>query len=368
MTDKQIDSYHHFHPNHFQNKRVEEEFNTWLASLNRLQISAVSFLTGTLYVIYSLLDHYVAPPQMVPMMTTIHLYLIAPVLFLISLLSFSKKLPELAVTLLLLAPIGASVGNLVIVANVDNPATYLTELYLILFWTFTVSGLRLMQATLSAFSTFTVVFITTFFLFPLPQELFIMHFFWMFSAFSFGLLGAYLLERSNKRVFLNHDQLERLAVTDKLTELFNRTRLDEILQNELDRSQRFGHAFGIVVLDIDHFKNVNDNYGHQVGDAVLVSIAELIKEHLRSTDKAVRWGGEEFIIIYLETNTDELLTLAEELRQKIENHTFEKVGDVTASFGVTLYNNGDTIASIIKRADSALYAAKEKGRNRIEFI
>ena len=368
MTDQQIDSYHHSYSDHFKNKRVEEEFNAWIASLNRLQISTVSFLTGALYVIYSLLDHYVAPPEMVPMMTTIHLYLIAPVLFLISLLSFSKKLPELAVILLLLAPIGAAVGNLVIVANAANPATYLTELYLILFWTFTVSGLRLLQATISAFSTFTVVFIATYFLFPLPQELFIMHFFWMFSAFSFGLLGAYLLERSNKRVFLNHEQLERLAVTDKLTGLLNRTRLDEILQNELERSQRFGHAFGMVVLDIDHFKSINDSYGHQVGDTVLVSIARLIKEHLRSTDKAVRWGGEEFILIYLETSVDELLTLAEELRTKIDGHLFETIGHVTVSCGVTLYKNGDTIASIIKRADKALYLAKSSGRNRIESL
>lgn len=368
MTDQQIDAYHQSHSFHFNNRRVEEEFNAWIASLNRLQISAVSFLTGTLYVIYSFLDHYVAPPEIVPMMSTIHLYLIAPVLFLISLLSYLKKLPEMTTILLLLAPIGAAVGNLIIVANVENPATYLTELYLILFWTFTVSGLRLLQATVSAFSTFTVVFIATYFLFPLTPELFIMHFFWMFSAFSFGLLGAYLLERSNKRVFLNHEQLERQAVTDKLTGLFNRTRLDDILQNELDRSQRFGHAFGMVVLDIDHFKNINDSYGHQVGDTVLVDIARLIKEHLRSTDKAVRWGGEEFILIYLETNVDELQSLAEELRIKIEGHRFKTVGHVTVSCGVTLYKNGDTIASIIKRADKALYLAKSGGRNRIESL
>ena len=121
-------------------------------------------------------------------------------------------------------------------------------------------------------------------------------------------------------------------------------------------------------VDLDHFKNINDSYGHQVGDTVLAGIAQLIKEHLRSTDKAVRWGGEEFILIYLETNIDELLTLAEELRTKIDGHRFKTVGHVTVSCGVTLYKNGDTIQSIIKRADNALYMAKSTGRNRIESL
>ncbi|MCJ7765369.1 MAG: GGDEF domain-containing protein, partial [Thiovulaceae bacterium] len=121
-------------------------------------------------------------------------------------------------------------------------------------------------------------------------------------------------------------------------------------------------------LDIDHFKSINDRFGHPVGDETLVYIAQLIKEHLRSTDKAVRWGGEEFIIIYLETTADEILKLTEKLRQKIEQHVFTTAGSTTASFGATLYKNGDTKESIIKRADNALYMAKRGGRNRIEFL
>jgi len=301
-------------------------------------------------------------------MTTIHLYTIAPVLFLIALLSFMKKFPKLTIVLLIIAPVGAAIGNLSVVAHLQDKATYLTELYLILFWTFTVSGLRLRQATISAATTFSIVLVTTYFLFPLPHELFIMHFFWMFSAFAFGLLGAYILEKSDRSVFLNYELLEHLAITDKLTGLYNRTKLDEFLQNELNRSQRFGHIFGMVVLDIDHFKSINDNHGHQVGDEILVGIAEMIKTHLRSSDKAIRWGGEEFIIIYLETSHDEVMKLAEELRQKIEEHLFETVGNVTASFGITLYKKGDTTDSIVRRADKALYMAKESGRNCVKFL
>ena len=368
MPKRQTYFFSHPDGDRFKNRSVEDEFNAWIAPLKRTQIAAVSFLTGFLYIVYSRLDTFSAPDELLPMMTTVHLYTIAPLLFLICLLSLSKKFADLTVLLLILAPIGAAVGNLFIVENIENKATYLTELYLILFWTFTVSGLRLLQATVSASATFLIVLFATYFFFPLPRELFIMHVFWMFSAFSFGFLGAYILEKSDKSVFLNHEQLEHLAVTDKLTGLYNRAKLDELLQNELDRSQRFDHPFGIVVLDIDHFKDVNDRYGHQVGDEILIGIARLIKEHLRSTDKAVRWGGEEFIIIYLETTADDLLALTEALLRKIEAHRFETVGSMTASIGATLYLKNDTVTSIIKRADKALYLAKSGGRNRVEFL
>ncbi|MCJ7764737.1 MAG: hypothetical protein MUP09_02230, partial [Thiovulaceae bacterium] len=206
MPDEKVDSISYSHSDHFENRDIQQEFNAWNAPSARLQISAVCFLTGILYVIYSQLDSIAAPAELRPMMTTIHLYIIAPVLFLISLLSFWKNFPTLTLTMLILAPIGAAIGNLFIVVNIESPATYLTELYLILFWTFTVSGLQLAQATISAVGTFIIVSITTYFLFPLPRELLIMHFFWMLSAFSFGFLGAYLLEESNRRVFLNHGQ------------------------------------------------------------------------------------------------------------------------------------------------------------------
>jgi len=368
MADRRIYSFYHASADRFKSSDMEEKFDAWIAPLKYAQISAVSFLTGVLYIIYSQLDTLVAPAEVLPIMTAVHLYIIPPVLFLIALLSFWKKLSTFTVVLLIIAPIGAAAGNLAIVAHLQEKATYLTELYLILFWTFTVSGLRLKQATISAATTFVIVLVTTYFIFPLSQGLFIMHCFWMFSAFSFGLLGAYILEKSDRSVFLNYDLLERLAITDELTGLYNRTKLDEFLQNELNRSQRFGHTFGIVVLDIDHFKSINDNYGHQVGDEILMGMAQMIKEHLRSTDKAIRWGGEEFIIIYLETSPDEVMQLAEGLRQKIEEHLFKTVGSVTASFGVTLYKNGDTIPSIIKRADKALYLAKESGRNCVKYL
>ena len=123
-----------------------------------------------------------------------------------------------------------------------------------------------------------------------------------------------------------------------------------------------------MVLDIDNFKPVNDTYGHQVGDSVLIDVSDQIQKHLRSTDIAVRWGGEEFIVIYLETDKDEVLRLVDKLREDIEKHSFEAIGSVTVSSGVTVYQEDDDITSIISRADKALYKAKENGRNSVEFL
>ena len=356
------------HPINLKDKATLQKFDQWMSKSKQTQIRAVSAFTGLLYIVAFIADNLVAPKELLPLMTIVHFYIMPPYLFIISLLTFKKELIKLTIVLLFFAPIVAAVGNLQIIADLERPSMRLTEIYLILFWIFTISGLRLKQATMSAAIIFLMVFIMSYFYLPLTLEYFVMHCFWMVAAFSFGFLGAYLIEKSNRAVFVNQEQLRKLAITDKLTGLHNRANLDELLQEELNRSQRYSHTFGLVLMDFDYFKRINDTYGHQVGDEALIEIAQLITKHLRSTDKAIRWGGEELIIIYLDTDQDKVLFLAEALRRKIETHVFNTAGKKTASLGVTLYKDGDTIDTIIKRADSALYKAKESGRNRIEFL
>ncbi len=161
--------------------------------------------------------------------------------------------------------------------------------------------------------------------------------------------------------------LNQLAVTDQLTGLYNRVKLDEALRIELNRSDRFNNVFGIILLDIDYFKDINDTYGHQVGDEILISIAELLMKHTRKTDVVGRWGGEEFLIICPEIEEKGIIKLAEKLRLIIENYKFPVINSKTASFGVTLYRQDDITNVIIKRADDALYSAKDGGRNRVRL-
>jgi len=162
------------------------------------------------------------------------------------------------------------------------------------------------------------------------------------------------------------EKAELLSITDRLTGLFNRLKLDQAFAAEIDRSQRYEHPLSMIMFDLDHFKSVNDTYGHQVGDDVLVAIATLLKESIRTVDIAGRWGGEEFLVICPETNIDGAVALAEKIRESIRSYDFPSVGQKTASFGVSEYKAGEDANAFTQRADEALYSAKENGRDRVE--
>ena len=159
----------------------------------------------------------------------------------------------------------------------------------------------------------------------------------------------------------NEARLETLSATDRLTRVANRLRIDEVLDYEFSRGQSGINRFAVILLDVDHFKSVNDTYGHPVGDAVLVAVSQVIQANVRGQDLVGRWGGEEFLVICRDATVDTAQALAEKLRSALQAHSIA----VTASFGVTAYRTGDRIADVVNRADAALYRAKEGGRNRV---
>jgi diguanylate cyclase (GGDEF)-like protein/PAS domain S-box-containing protein len=162
-------------------------------------------------------------------------------------------------------------------------------------------------------------------------------------------------------------KLEELWMTDQLTGLFNRSRLDELFDAELRRANRYGTHFSILLLDIDHFKQINDTHGHLVGDDVLYAAAKLLQENIRDVDILGRWGGEEFLFILPNTNQSEALILAEKLRNTLRDHPFTPVNKLTASIGISSFIAGVDADELFKRADDALYRAKAKGRDRVEL-
>jgi diguanylate cyclase (GGDEF)-like protein len=157
--------------------------------------------------------------------------------------------------------------------------------------------------------------------------------------------------------------LYRQSITDPLTNIYNRRFFMQMLEQEMERTRRYGKAFSVIMLDLDHFKSVNDRFGHSAGDMVLKSVADMIKGRIRKTDYFARWGGEEFIILLPETSVEDAAGLAEELREQLGSMTLPEVGGVTASFGVAGYRPSDTIDTILLRADNMLYEAKAAGRN-----
>ena len=169
--------------------------------------------------------------------------------------------------------------------------------------------------------------------------------------------------RSISEDITNKKRIEELSITDKLTELYNRMKLDEVMLVRIEEYKRYNTQFSIILADIDDFKSVNDTYGHDVGDHVLKVIAKTLKDNIRLTDVVGRWGGEEFLIICKHTDLEEAKIAAEKIRKKIEDIKFDNIGQKTISVGVSQYLEDDTVKTIFKRVDDALYLAKNSGKN-----
>jgi len=171
-------------------------------------------------------------------------------------------------------------------------------------------------------------------------------------------------EMANQGLQRALDQLERAASTDRLTGAWNRRRFEEAVLPEIALAHRRRDPLSLLMFDLDHFKRVNDTYGHGAGDAVLAATAQTVRKHLRASDSLVRWGGEEFLVMTPATRLEGALGLAEKLRQAVETLDFPGVGQVTMSLGVSEYTPGESLAEWIERTDKALYQAKSEGRNR----
>ncbi len=172
------------------------------------------------------------------------------------------------------------------------------------------------------------------------------------------------IEQKQAELLSMNATLVELSITDKLTGLKNRRFFQEKLEEQLSNYEKSASHFSLFILDIDHFKKVNDTFGHQAGDEVLAQLAQLLINQARSLDIVARYGGEEFVVILPETNQDEAKVIAEQLRQAVEEAEWQ-TGRITVSVGIATVNKTDNETTILQRADKALYASKENGRNRV---
>ena len=175
------------------------------------------------------------------------------------------------------------------------------------------------------------------------------------------------LARNERHLRASEAQLIQLSLTDALTGLANRRHLEQFVETALKRAERFGEPFSLVMLDIDHFKRINDVYGHDVGDTVLCHTAKLMREAVREMDLVARLGGEEFVLILSATGLQAAVSCAERLRRQLVTMRPPCLQeDMSASFGVVQHYASADLAGLLKQADQALYSAKNAGRNRVE--
>ncbi len=200
---------------------------------------------------------------------------------------------------------------------------------------------------------------------------------WLYGGLSLLVVAVVLywnfkLRSLNRQLATSHQELEHtskelevLSITDGLTGLYNRHHFEQALESEMARARRYQSDLALLLLDIDHFKTINDTHGHQVGDQVLVQMAAALQERVRETDIAGRWGGEEFVIILPNADLAHANTFAESLRQRIHDITFADAQRITVSIGVAAWQVEDSVDTLFGKADRALYLAKDQGRNRV---
>lgn len=180
------------------------------------------------------------------------------------------------------------------------------------------------------------------------------------------LLAHWFMFRFYERSRANaYAELERLSETDKLTDIYNRSHLDDVLQQEITRHHRNGQPLTVVLCDIDHFKQINDKYGHLTGDIILQQLAQLLKGNMRGTDFCGRWGGEEFLIICPDTPATSATAIISKLQQSIREADMAEQIRLTLSFGIAMLQPGESADDLLRRADNALYEAKRLGRDRM---
>lgn len=179
------------------------------------------------------------------------------------------------------------------------------------------------------------------------------------------------LKQTRDELKQTRDELEKLATIDELTNIFNRRHFFSLAEKAFSFSRRKKRLFSVLLIDIDHFKRINDSYGHFIGDEALKIIVDLTKKSIRQEDLFARWGGEEFLILLSETSTDNAMIIAQRIRTEINNFSCDIEGikiKFTVSIGVATYDfNDQNLDDIIKRADLALYEAKKTGRNKVVF-
>jgi diguanylate cyclase (GGDEF)-like protein len=186
------------------------------------------------------------------------------------------------------------------------------------------------------------------------------------TAIALFVAGYALWEyRAHRKAEIASKRLEKIATTDMLTGAYNRHFLVDQVTGEIAEARRYGQKIGLLMLDIDHFKHINDQFGHVAGDQVLKDLVTRIQEQLREADTLARWGGEEFLVLLPHCTLDDTLGLAEKLRKLIADSAFPDVGSVQISIGASEYRPRETFIEWLNRTDQALYRAKSEGRNTV---
>ncbi|MFM2477972.1 GGDEF domain-containing protein [Celerinatantimonas sp. MCCC 1A17872] len=340
----------------------QDDFKKWYLQAKMLQIRYSSVVTAVLYWLYTLLEvQQHLPYEQLRIVS--HGIVIPLTMLAAALISMHERFYRPMQLLLLIAPACAVAVNIYLDAGLLSYPRFVPETYLTIIWIFAISGLNFIPATVSALICISFEIVLPWYFYGKMIPLFSMHWLWVLSAFAFGIVAALIMEQVYHVIFMQQRALIHLSNVDSLTKLWNHKKITELLLHESERTNRYNSPLSIIMLDIDHFKRVNDTFGHIVGDQVLKHFSKILKSNLRHSDYIGRVGGEEFLIILPQTTLHQAYRIAKELLEVIRQSDFAPAGQQTASLGVSQYQADEPIRSTLERADQALYHVKEHGRD-----
>lgn len=258
--------------------------------------------------------------------------------------------------------------SFMIIAFVYESPTFLLlcfSLIIIILAIFTIPNRWIFMVITSLFISFSFFMLSPIFIENIDFLHFSASIIYILIAIVICSFSSYIINFHKRMQYIVERKLEKLSSTDHLTEICNRLKFDTELDKWIRYSIRYKSDLSLILFDIDHFKIINDQYGHLQGDKVIIDIVNIVNRYIRDTDVFARWGGEEFVVLLPGTNIIEAEELATFLRKKIAKHNFSRVPKVTCSFGVVSLEKDDDKISFIARADKLLYAAKEAGRNTV---
>jgi len=357
----------------YQIKEVEADYLESIFDVKKIQMLFIMGLTFIIYILYIAFDFFLLTEQERTFAVPFHVSILILWVYLISSVHYNI-FRKFTMFILYLMPIYAVIGTMVF-AYYYNPV-YIIEIYVILFWSFVAIGYMFLSSviisSIMAISSALIAY------YVIDFEAYMLHVFTMMVAWVLGLSASYMIELFSRNNYENkieilqmQDELKELSHRDYLTNLYNRRYFNELAQDFIKTAKRDHGQVGVIMLDIDRFKNINDTYGHTMGDKVIQLLASLLNKHTRKNDIVSRFGGEEFAVLLPFTDKDEVAKIAEKLRIIVENADVELASDKYIKFTISLgvdcvnFENDHDISESLDRVDKALYRAKEKGRNRV---
>ncbi len=340
-----------------------DAYEQWSLQYRLSQIRYMNFFTALLYFLYAYFEYLMDLPYAELRLGT-HGFLIPAFLLIIHRLTYNPSYHKHMRLLLTIAPVLAVWINLFLNAGTPMFADFVPEIYLNIIWTFIMSGLTLRYALYAVSLSLLGTLILAGQHWSSDPTLYL-HSLWLISSCVFGIVNALVLERMMRSIYDQQLQLEYSASIDLLTGLCNRYKLLRFFEQQ-EQLYSDKQNFSVLMIDIDHFKLVNDEFGHIAGDKVLIQFADLIKQHIGQNGHVGRFGGEEFCVLLPDKDQQQAFEIAEALLENIRGYSFSLVGDKTASIGVCQYQHNETFERFISRADQALYKAKSNGRNQVQ--